>query len=70
MLTHGDAVIVRGDAPIRMNPGAKASVVGVITESERVGSHFRQFPEGTVYLIEFEDGEAFDIHESMIIALS
>jgi hypothetical protein len=49
-----------------MRPGQKAWVIGITTEHERSGSHFDQFAAGTVYLVEFEGGEALDIHESML----
>lgn len=66
MFTYGDIVLVRTGSPAEMRPGQKASVVGITTERERDGSHFDQFPVGTVYLVEFESGEAVDIHESML----
>lgn len=66
MFTHGKSVLVKANAPAEMRPGQGASVCGITTERERSGSHFDQFPAGTVYLVEFEDGEAFDIHEGML----
>ena len=66
MFTWGDTVIVTSDAPAHMRPGSLASVVGVTSPQERRGSHFEQFPAGTIYLVEFGDGEALDIHENML----
>jgi hypothetical protein len=43
--------------------GSKAWIVGMTTEP-RHGSHFEQFPPGTVYLVEFGDGLTVDMHES------
>lgn len=68
MFTYNDIVRVKGDAPIEMRPGAKSWVIGLTTQQERRGKHFEQFPAGTVYLVEFEGGEAIDIHESMLVA--
>lgn len=30
------------------------------------GGHFEQFPSGTVYLVEFEGGDAIEVHEDML----
>jgi hypothetical protein len=70
MFSYGDMVRVATDAPTEMHPGEKASVVGITPNENKLGSHFEQFPRGTVYLIEFGDGEAIDIHESMIEAVT
>jgi hypothetical protein len=66
MFTYSDIVLVKTNSPEEMRPGQKAWVIGITTEHERSGSHFDQFPPGTVYLVEFEGGEALDIHESML----
>jgi hypothetical protein len=68
VFTYDDIVRVKADAPPEMHPGARACVIGVTAEHERRGSHFEQFPAGTVYLVEFEDGDAIDIHVSMLAA--
>jgi len=68
MYTYNDVVRVRADAPPEMHPGERAWVIGVTAEHERRGSHFKQFPAGTVYLVEFEGGDAIDIHENMLAA--
>ncbi len=33
------------------------------------GSYFERFPEGVIYTIEFEDGQAVDVHESLLSAV-
>ncbi|PWG01436.1 hypothetical protein [Sphingosinicella humi] len=66
MFTYGDIVCIRSDAPIELRPGSKAWVIGVTAEQDPRGSHFAQFPDGTVYLVEFEGGDAIDVHESML----
>jgi hypothetical protein len=66
MLTYDDTVIVKPDAAACFRPGAKGSVVGITPPEQRRGAHFEQFPEGIVYLVEFEDGEALDVHGSWL----
>jgi hypothetical protein len=66
---YDDTVQVALAAPAALRPGAQASVIG-ITEDRRSGSHFEQFPPGTVYLVEYEDGVAVDIHESHLELLT
>lgn len=66
MFTYNDILRVAPDAPAEMHPGQKAWVIGITKQEERRGSHFEKFPAGTVYLVEFEDGAAADIHESML----
>jgi hypothetical protein len=62
---YNDTVQVVADAPADLRPGSHASVVG-IEEEPRQGSYYERFPPGTVYLIEFEGGDAVSIHESML----
>jgi len=69
MFAYGDLVRVKTDAPAGMRPGRMASVVGITSEDAKSGSHFDQFPAGTICLVEFEDGEAIDVHESMLETL-
>lgn len=66
MLTYDDTVMVKPDAAERFRPGATGSVIGITSPEERRGTHFEQFPEGVVYLVEFEDGEALDVHASWL----
>jgi hypothetical protein len=68
MFTYNDIVLVKLAAPAEMRPGQKAWVIGITSENARTGTHFKQFPAGTVYLVEFEDGDALDVHESMLEA--
>lgn len=63
--TYDDIVKVVGTASSELRPCAKAWVIQV-TEEPRRGSYFDQFPPGTVYLVEYEDGEAVSIHESQL----
>ena len=66
MFTYDDVVRVRSDAPVEMHPGEKAWVIGITADPERQDGYLGQFPPGTVYLVEVEGGDAFNIHESMI----
>lgn len=63
---YDDIVRVRSDAPQKFRPGERAWVVGVITEDKRIGLHYEQFLPGTIYTIEFEDGDSIDIQEESI----
>lgn len=69
-MTYGDSVAVATTAPEQLRPGAKGSICGVILPADRRGAHVDQFPEGTIYLVEFEDGEAIEIHEGWLLPLS
>jgi hypothetical protein len=59
---YDDMVRVAASADKKYRPGEIASVIGVF-ETRPAGSHFSQFSKGTVYTIEYEDGDALDIHE-------
>lgn len=61
---YDDIVIVKKMAPSSLRPGSKAWVVGVFFD--RPGHYFDKFPEGTVYTIEFEDGESVEAHEGFL----
>jgi hypothetical protein len=63
--TYSDVVRVVADADERFRPNARAWVIGVFPKRPS-GSHFDSFPEGAVYAIEFDDGEAIDIPESLL----
>lgn len=63
--TYDDTVKVKITAPSEVRPGALASVIA-ITEEPRQGSYFEKFPPGTIYSIEYEDGVASEIHESLL----
>jgi hypothetical protein len=46
----------------RMGSGrGRAWIVAIIDDRQRFP--LREFPPGTVYSIEFEDGDAIDVHE-------
>ncbi len=62
--TYSDYVTVRSDAPIKFRPGTQGSIIAVFEDRESLP--FPDFPAGTVYMIEFEGGDAIDIHESML----
>lgn len=62
--TYDDIVRVSLLAPSNMRPGKKAWIVGVF--EEKMGPYFDQFPPGTIYSIEFEDGSSLEVHESML----
>ena len=62
--TYDDIVTIRKDAPPKFRPGEKAWIVGVFTDRDRY--KFEEFPPGTVYMIEFEGGDAVDVHDSLL----
>jgi len=64
--TYDDIVRVKEDAPSSLRPGQKAWVTLVVISEDRLGAYFDQFPSGTVYSIEYEDGSAATIHESVL----
>lgn len=66
MFTYDHVVRVEADAPTEIRPGETAWVIGITPDDKKRGSHFDRFPAGTVYLVEFEGGDAIDIHENMI----
>lgn len=68
MFTYDDIVRIVEHAPAEMWPGELAWVIGITLTNQRRGSHFDQFPDGTIYLVEFEGGAALDIHENMLEA--
>ena len=60
--TYGDSVRTSPDAPLAARPGTIGCIVGLTTESRA------NFPEGTVYLIEFTDGSSAEVHETHLAA--
>ena len=56
MFTFDDVVIVSADAPAARVPGGTGWIVGVSQPEERSGDYAVQFPVGTVYTVEFDDG--------------
>jgi hypothetical protein len=64
MFTYNDTVRVKGDAPLEMRPGARTWVIGVTPNRKGEGAT----SSSSRHLVEFEGGEAIDIHESMLVA--
>lgn len=62
---YGDVVRVVQDAEGRFRPTSIAWIIGVFPEKPS-GAHFDSFPDGPIYAIEFEDGEAVDIPEGLL----
>lgn len=59
--TYDDIVLVRDTASIAERRGQRAWVVGIFDDRNRYP--LKQFSLGVVYTVEFEDGDAIDIHE-------
>ncbi|MBS7725936.1 hypothetical protein I0E51_18315 [Pseudomonas lalucatii] len=58
---YDDIVTASSAAPSNARPGKKAWVVGVF--ETRRGEFLKSFPEGVVYVIEFEDGTSAEVAE-------
>lgn len=63
MLTYNDIARVTRTAPETLRPGEKCWVIGVLTPEDRARLPLPNFPPGTVYSVEYEGGQAMDIHE-------
>jgi hypothetical protein len=61
---YDDIVQVSLDASAEFRPGAKAWIVGVFVDRDR--NPFDWLPPGTIYTIEYEDGNSIDINESAL----
>ena len=59
-----DTVRIKATAPSPLRAGALASVIMVFPENERESEYLKSFQPGTVYSVEYEDGESADVHES------
>jgi hypothetical protein len=59
--TYRDVVRVRSNAPAEYRPGSTGSVIGITRNYKKL--KYKNFPPGTVYLVEFDNGEAIDIPE-------
>lgn len=59
---YDDIVTATSAAPLNARPGNKAWVVGVF--ETRRGDFLKSFPEGVVYVIEFEDGASVEVAEN------
>ena len=66
LFTYDDTVRVKLGAASHMRPGELASVVGVFLETDKAEKYWAQFPTGPVYTIEFEDGSAVEVPESLL----
>jgi hypothetical protein len=60
--TYNDIVRAKPTADRRARPGERAWVVAVLENREQFP--LKQFPVGIIYSIEFEDGNAIDVHEN------
>jgi len=65
LFDYDSTVQVVSYADDSLHPGEIASVIGVFSKRPK-GQHFDQFPDGVIYTIEFENGDAIDIHESYL----
>ena len=63
--TYDDIVKIISTAPVKDKHDAKAWVVGIF--NTQLGGYFDKFPEGIVYMIEFEDGSTANIHETNLV---
>ena len=62
--TYNDIVIADKNASKEFRPGEKAWVIGVF--SDRAKDKFSWLPDGVIYTVEFEDGEAIDVNEDIL----
>lgn len=58
-----DTVAVKNVTHLEQYFGQAGSIINIFLKRPP-GKHFEQFPDGIVYAIEFESGEAIDVHES------
>lgn len=61
---YDDIVTATSTAPLSARPGDKAWVVGVF--ETRRGEFLKSFPEGVLYVIEFEDGTSIEVAENQL----
>jgi hypothetical protein len=66
---YGEIVRVKDDAPHPLRSGQKAWIILVMLPHDRTGAYFDQFAAGTIYSVEYEDGEAADVHENFLESL-
>lgn len=60
--TYDDIVKINETCSTSQRRGERAWVIGVLEDRKRFP--FVQFPPGVVYTVEFENGDAIDIHEN------
>ncbi|MCP3865704.1 hypothetical protein [Marisediminitalea sp.] len=58
-----DTVKTKNLPHLKLYCGQIGSVINVFSKRPE-GKHFEQFPVGTIYAVEFENGDAIDIHEN------
>ena len=61
--TYNDVVIIKANHTGHATDSTSAWIVGVF-EKRPAGDHFKKFPAGVVYSVEFEDGNTTEVHES------
>ena len=59
--TYNDIVKAKHTADQTARPGQRAWIIGVL--ENRTHFPLKQFPPGVVYTVEFEGGEAVNVHE-------
>lgn len=64
--TYNDLVRVAPSAASELRPGMLASVVAITPVEIRSGNFLKEFPSGTLYTIEFDDGTSVTVEESDI----
>ena len=60
--SYDDIVKIKPEAKVAAKRDERAWIVAVIEDRQRFP--LDQFPPGTVYSVEFEDGTAVDVHEN------
>jgi hypothetical protein len=63
---YDDIVTTRMGLGSTLRPGSMAWIVGITPESKRSGKFLEEFPRGTTYTIEFEDGVSVEVQEADI----
>lgn len=67
LFNYDDRVRVIHGASSHLRPGSDAWVVGIF-EERPLGAYFADFPDGVIYTIDFDDGQAADVHEGQLEA--
>lgn len=65
---YDEVVKISSRAEENYRPGSKAWIISIIQDRENYP--MREFPAGTIYTVEYEDGLALDIHESNLEAFN
>lgn len=64
--TYNDIVTAVEGSELELRPGEKGWICGVYEKAERAKRFIDKYGSGAVYLMEFEDGEAVQAHESQL----